>query len=57
MSMEELANVKGRGWDDVDVSKFNLVSFATHHACSLNHSIEQPQHVRKYSNSCDTRVI
>ena len=31
MSMDELANVKGRGWDDVDVSGINhrLICSAT----------------------------
>lgn len=27
MSMDELANVKGRGWEDIDVSTLNSVLY------------------------------
>jgi hypothetical protein len=45
MSMDELANVKGRGWEDIDVSSM-LRGLLLEVEANHDHSIKQ-QHRRK----------
>ena len=42
MSMDELANVKGRGWEDIDVSDLTFYSYAHEQVyADSNFSIER----------------
>ena len=41
MSMDELANVKGRGWEDIDVCGMPIFLFVHTREADSNPSIEQ----------------
>lgn len=41
MSMDELANVKGRGWEDIDVRGMTFFLFAQCTKADSNHSIKR----------------
>ena len=43
MSMDELANVKGRGWEDIDVSDLTFYSYA-HEQCMLTPTLALSNH-------------
>jgi hypothetical protein len=40
MSMDELANVKGRGWEDIDVRGMTLLLFARRPSTDSTHSTD-----------------
>ena len=44
MSMDELANVKGRGWEDIDVRGMAASSFAQRMHANIHHSIKRSCH-------------
>jgi hypothetical protein len=57
MSMDELANVKGRGWEDIDVRGMSIFLFARSTLTDSNRSTEKLQHDHKRHGSLDTKVI
>ncbi|KAH8725213.1 GTP cyclohydrolase N terminal-domain-containing protein [Phaeosphaeriaceae sp. PMI808] len=57
MSMDELANVKGRGWEDIDVRGMSLFLFVRRRITDSNRSIEIWHHAGKRYGSLGTKVI
>lgn len=57
MSMDELANVKGRGWEDIDVRGMTGSLFAQRTKAYSNHSINLWHHLRNLRGSLEAKVI